>query len=76
MLVFDYYFGVFKWFSAILVLNKCFHILYMYLQAIDDDANQTGQYMASLLDWPQVNHLNPWVNSTNLFLKNTSKKKF
>jgi hypothetical protein len=25
----------------------------IYLQAIDDDANQTGQMVAGLLQWPQ-----------------------
>ena len=23
-------------------------------QAVDDDANQTGQFLAALLDWPQA----------------------
>lgn len=27
----------------------------LYPQAIDDDSNQTGQMLAALLDWPQVN---------------------
>jgi len=25
-----------------------------FLQAIDDDCNQTGQMLAALLEWPQV----------------------
>jgi electron transfer flavoprotein beta subunit len=30
------------------------HIVIMGKQAIDDDSNQTGQMLASLLDWPQA----------------------
>ena len=33
------------------LLSVCF-LLY-YLQAIDDDCNQTGQMIAGLLNWPQ-----------------------
>jgi len=29
--------------------------VYFYMQAIDDDCNQTGQMTAAFLDWPQVN---------------------
>ena len=28
--------------------------MFSFLQAIDDDCNQTGQMVASLLDWPQA----------------------
>lgn len=27
------------------------------IQAIDDDSNQTGQMVAGLLSWPQVNQI-------------------
>jgi electron transfer flavoprotein beta subunit len=30
------------------------NIVLMGKQAVDDDANQTGQYLAALLDWPQA----------------------
>jgi len=29
-------------------------IVFMGKQAVDDDANQTGQFLAALLDWPQA----------------------
>lgn len=32
------------------------HIPRIYPQAIDDDSNQTGQMLAALLDWPQVDY--------------------
>jgi electron transfer flavoprotein beta subunit len=30
------------------------HLVIMGKQAVDDDANQTGQFLAALLDWPQA----------------------
>jgi electron transfer flavoprotein beta subunit len=30
------------------------HLVLMGKQAVDDDANQTGQFLATLLDWPQA----------------------
>ena len=31
-------------------------------QAIDDDSNQTGQMLAGLLDWPQVNFFELFIS--------------
>jgi electron transfer flavoprotein beta subunit len=36
------------------VTNEAPEIVILGKQAIDDDANQTGQMLASLLDWPQA----------------------
>jgi len=33
-------------------------------QAIDDDANQTGQMLAALLDWPQGTFARAWRRPT------------
>ena len=32
-------------------------------QAIDDDANQTGQMLAALLDWPQATYASKWKST-------------
>lgn len=39
---------------AEIVRREAPHLVIMGKQAIDDDANQTGQMLAALLDWPQA----------------------
>lgn len=35
-------------------MPHCHSLLFVPIQAIDDDCNQTGQMTAGFLDWPQV----------------------
>jgi electron transfer flavoprotein beta subunit len=37
-----------------IVAREAPRIVLMGKQAVDDDANQTGQFLAALLDWPQA----------------------
>ena len=35
-------------------------LVLMGKQAVDDDANQAGQFLAALLDWPQATFASRW----------------
>ena len=39
---------------AAIVRRESPHLVLMGKQAVDDDANQTGQFLAALLQWPQA----------------------